>query len=59
MDSLVQWGLPTFSVQGFIALTSGVLASMVESVGDYYTCARLSGAPVPPTHTINLSLIHI
>jgi nucleobase transporter 1/2 len=24
-----------------------VFASMVESVGHYYTCARLSGAPIP------------
>ena len=53
MDSLVQWGLPTFSLPGFVGLTAGILTSVVESVGDYYACARLSGAPVPPTHAIN------
>lgn len=26
---------------------------MVESVGDYYACARLVGAPPPPKHAIN------
>lgn len=26
---------------------------MVESVGDYYACARLVGAPPPPRHAIN------
>ena len=26
---------------------------MVESVGDYYACARLSGAPPPPVHAVN------
>ena len=26
---------------------------MIESVGDYYACARLSGAPPPPSHAIN------
>lgn len=26
---------------------------MLESVGDYYACARLSGAPPPPKHAIN------
>ena len=31
----------------------GVLAAMVESLGDYYACARLSGAPPPPIHAIN------
>jgi len=51
--SIVRWGLPTFSLPGFAALTSSVLVSVVESVGDYYACARLSGAPVPPTHAIN------
>ena len=29
------------------------LASMVESVGDYYACARLSGAPIPTSRTVN------
>lgn len=32
---------------------AGVLASTMESIGDYYACARLSGAPTPPTHAIN------
>lgn len=26
---------------------------MIESVGDYHACARLSGAPPPPKHAIN------
>jgi len=26
---------------------------VVESVGDYYACARLAGAPPPPRHAIN------
>ena len=34
-------------------MIAGVLASMVESVGDYYAAARLSGAPPPPVHAIN------
>ena len=32
---------------------AGVLASAIESVGDYYACARLSGAPPPPIHAVN------
>jgi hypothetical protein len=34
-------------------MLAGVLASAIESIGDYYACARLSGAPPPPTHAIN------
>ena len=34
-------------------MLAGVLASAIESVGDYYACARLAGAPRPPTHAIN------
>ncbi|XP_023931886.1 solute carrier family 23 member 1 isoform X2 [Lingula anatina] len=48
-----QWGLPTVSVSAVFGMLAGVLASMVESVGDYYACARLSGAPPPPVHAIN------
>lgn len=34
-------------------MLAGVFASIIESVGDYYACARLSGAPPPPKHAIN------
>uniref|UniRef100_A0A8C5QU29 Solute carrier family 23 member 1 n=1 Tax=Leptobrachium leishanense TaxID=445787 RepID=A0A8C5QU29_9ANUR len=48
-----QWGYPTVSLSSVLGMLSGVLSSTVESVGDYYTCARLSGAPLPPTHALN------
>ncbi|XP_029289839.1 solute carrier family 23 member 2 [Cottoperca gobio] len=48
-----QWGVPTFSVSSVLGMMAGVLASTMESIGDYYACARLSGAPPPPTHAIN------
>jgi len=47
-----QWGLPTVSVEGVFGMMAGVFASAIESVGDYYACARLSGAPPPPNHAI-------
>ena len=49
----VQWGVPTVSPAGVFGMLAGVLASAIESVGDYYAWARLSGAPPPPTHAIN------
>ncbi|KAK3535972.1 hypothetical protein QTP70_022854 [Hemibagrus guttatus] len=48
-----QWGLPTVSISSVLGMMAGVLASTMESIGDYYACARLSGAPNPPTHAIN------
>ncbi|XP_076997213.1 solute carrier family 23 member 2-like isoform X3 [Tamandua tetradactyla] len=48
-----QWGLPTISLAGVFGIIAGVISSMVESVGDYYACARLVGAPPPPKQAIN------
>lgn len=48
-----QWGVPTVSAGAVMGLLAGVVVSMVESVGDYHACARLSGAPPPPAHAIN------
>ena len=48
-----QWGMPTFGLAAFIGMLAGFVASIVESIGDYYACARLSGAPTPDENTIN------
>lgn len=48
-----QWGTPTVSVASVFGMLAGVLASMLESLGDYFACARLSGAPAPPNHAVN------
>ncbi|XP_054881371.1 solute carrier family 23 member 2-like isoform X2 [Poeciliopsis prolifica] len=48
-----QWGKPTVSLAGVVGILAGVISSMIESVGDYHACARLSGAPPPPRHAIN------
>lgn len=48
-----QWGMPQFGAAAFVGMFAGYVASMVESIGDYYACARLAGAPVPDAKTIN------
>ncbi|XP_057376803.1 solute carrier family 23 member 1-like [Daphnia carinata] len=48
-----QWGLPTVSVAAVFGMLAGVLASAIESIGDYYACARLAGARPPPVHAMN------
>ena len=34
-------------------MLAGIVASAIESIGDYYACARMSGAPPPPVHAMN------
>ncbi|ROT63926.1 hypothetical protein C7M84_018158 [Penaeus vannamei] len=48
-----QWGMPSVSAAGVVGMLAGTVASIIESVGDYYACARITGAPPPPTHAIN------
>ncbi|XP_055370456.1 solute carrier family 23 member 1 isoform X2 [Betta splendens] len=48
-----QWGLPVVTLAGVLGMLSATLAGIVESIGDYYACARLSGATPPPVHAIN------
>jgi len=48
-----QWGMPQFGAAAIVGMIAGYIASMVESIGDYYACARLSGAPIPNEKVIN------
>ncbi len=48
-----QWGMPQFAFPAIVGMLAGFVASMIESIGDYYACARLSGAPIPDEKTIN------
>lgn len=48
-----QWGAPQFAAAAIVGMLAGYLASIIESVGDYYACARLSGAPIPTAKVVN------
>ncbi|XP_067936878.1 solute carrier family 23 member 2-like [Watersipora subatra] len=48
-----EFGMPTVTIGACFGMFAGVLASMVESVGDYYAAARISGAPVPTAAALN------
>jgi nucleobase transporter 1/2 len=48
-----QWGMPVFGAAAAIGMLAGYVASIVESVGDYYSVSRLAGAPLPRPATIN------
>ncbi len=54
-----KWGFPqlnSITVAGALGMLAGYLGSMVESIGDYYSCARMSEAPVPTERMISRGL---
>ncbi|XP_025208923.1 solute carrier family 23 member 2-like [Melanaphis sacchari] len=48
-----QWGWPTFSLTSVLFMLPALFANIVESVANYYTCARFSNLTKPPTNAIN------
>jgi xanthine/uracil permease len=55
-----KWGMPDWGSAtlwaGVFGMLAGYLASMIESIGDYYACARISEAPVPTSRMISRGL---
>ena len=51
-----QWGTPQFTPAFMIGMFAGVVASMIESFGDYYAVARISGEQAPSAQRINHGL---
>jgi len=55
-----KWGFPDLGSStlwaGTIGMLAGYFASMVESIGDYYACARIAEAPVPTEKMISKGL---
>ena len=48
-----QWGWPIFGAAAIVGMLAGYIASMIDSIGDYFAAARMSGAPPPDQRTIN------
>ena len=36
-----------------MGMLAATMASLIESIGDYYACARMCDLPAPPAHAIN------
>ena len=54
-----KWGFPelnAITLAGSLGMLAGYLGSMVESIGDYYSCARMAEAPVPTEKMISRGL---
>ncbi len=48
-----QWGVPEITTAFVAGMIAGVLASIVESIGDYYAVANLTGSAAPSGRRIN------
>jgi len=54
-----KWGFPSFNdvtLAGSLGMLAGYLGSMIESIGDYHSCARMACAPVPTARMISKGL---
>jgi len=49
----LQWGTPLFTGSFIVGMFAGVLASIIESYGDYFAVARLAGVGAPSKKRIN------
>lgn len=49
----LQWGVPLFKTSFIIGMFAGMLASVVESFGDYHAVARMAGRGAPSAQRIN------
>ncbi|CAH1713111.1 solute carrier family 23 member 1-like isoform X3 [Aphis gossypii] len=48
-----QWGRPTFSLTSVLTMLPALFVNVVESVANYYTCARYSNLTKPPKNAVN------
>lgn len=52
----LQWGVPTFSASAIVGMIAGMLASVIESFGDYHSVARMAGEGAPNGRRVNHGL---
>lgn len=48
-----QYGAFGFSVTAFVGFIIASIMSIMDSIGDYYACARVCRVPPPPAHGVN------
>ena len=51
-----QWGMPIFRGAAIGPMVGAMFVSMVESIGDYFACAQLAGAPPPSAAIVSRGL---
>ena len=51
-----QWGMPLFTTSFIVGMFAGMLASAIESFGDYHSVARMAGEGAPSKRRVNHGL---
>jgi xanthine/uracil permease len=51
-----QWGMPLFTGSFIVGMFAGMLASAIESFGDYHSVARMAGEGAPNKRRVNHGL---
>ena len=46
-----------FSIAAFFSCFIATIMSIIDSIGDYYACARVSRVPPPPAHAVNRGIL--
>ncbi|XP_045170564.2 solute carrier family 23 member 2-like isoform X2 [Mercenaria mercenaria] len=52
-----QYGPIGFSETAFLSCMIATLISVLDSIGDYYACAKVCRVPPPPRHAVNRGLL--
>ncbi|XP_060594872.1 solute carrier family 23 member 2-like isoform X2 [Ruditapes philippinarum] len=52
-----QFGPISFSAAALISFLIATLISVLDSIGDYYACARVCRVPAPPSHAVNRGIL--
>ena len=52
-----QYGFPKFEIGLILGMGGGMIASVVESVGDYQVCARVCQEQPPPSHAVSRYIV--
>ena len=54
---LGQYGMVSFSGPAFVAFFIATIISILDSMGDYFACARTCQVSAPPAHAVNRGIL--
>ncbi|XP_053374641.1 solute carrier family 23 member 1-like isoform X1 [Mercenaria mercenaria] len=52
-----QYGAFGFSAAAFLSFMIATVMSILDSIGDYYACAKVARVPAPPKHAVNRGIL--
>ena len=52
-----QFGMVSFSGVALLSCAIATMVSVLDSIGDYFACAKVCRVPAPPKHAINRGIM--